>query len=296
MRDLFRVKIFLLLFGFTALYGAVNIKKIDVKKEVKSKLSVGKKRRVIDKIMARVNGKNILLSDLKEPRIDKDGAFYTLKEAIDNELLFQRSAKRKLLPTALDIEKHIVSWKEAHHLTNITEEEFEERLKEDGLTGKRYRTQFGKILAVRSLRQLEVSERIVITTREVEESYKIKPICADEKYMLKTRIIPFDKAANEEAAVKNEDVNWIDIDWINKGDLSDQMKFISSMTEGDISNPVKVAEGYQMVKLEKKEKSRLKTLEESWVEIERNIQIDKMEKFESEYLVELKEKATIVYL
>ena len=33
-------------------------------------------RTVVDKIVARVNGANILISDLKQPRIDKNGDVY----------------------------------------------------------------------------------------------------------------------------------------------------------------------------------------------------------------------------
>jgi hypothetical protein len=270
---------------------------VDVTTDPKTAVVGKKKREIVDKIVARVNGRNILLSHLKQPRIDKEAKRYSLQEAVDNELLFQKAASRKLLPTSLDIEKHITAWKEAHHLTDLDEKGFEERLRRDGLTGKMYRNQLGRILAIRNLRSTEISERVVITSREIEEYHQKNPEYSQDQYLLKTRLVPFSLASTpEEAIKKSHKVKWIDVDWIERSRLLDQMKFVADMKIGEISKPIKVAQGFQFVKLIKKEKSHQKKLTERWGDIEKLLQQQKMEKFEKEYVEGLKKKASIVYL
>ena len=254
------------------------------------------KRISVDKIVARVNGANIKASDLKWPRIDKDGESYSLEDAIEQELLFQKAAERKLLPTGIDIEKRIVAWKEAHNFTWMTDDDFEKRLKDDGLNLKKYRDQLGHILAVMNLKQLEISERIVITSQEVEKYYNNNPEESEDKYLLQTVIVPFDKFEKAESIEKIKDLEWIDLDWVDKSRIAKHMSFVHDMKDGEISKPVKMEYGYQFVKLVKKEQSHLKTIEERWIDIERKLQKDKMVKFEKKFVKELRKKASIVYL
>ena len=161
-----------------------------------------------------------------------------------------------------------------------------------------YKAQLQKVLAIRNLRQMEISERIVVTSNEVENYYKNNPEHTEDKYLLQTAIVPFSKAKNEKklAKMKVSDLEWIELDWVEKSELSDLMSFVKNMQEGDISKPVKVPEGWQFIKMIKIDKSHLKTLEESWVSIERKLQKQKMKNFEEQYVKELKEKASIVYL
>src|SRR5258707_15686060 len=87
------------------------------------------KRWTVDKIIARVNGVNILQSDLKVARMAKEGGKFTLDEAIVEELLFQRAAEMQTLPTSFEIERQLVSFKMQNNLTELSEQEFEDQLK-----------------------------------------------------------------------------------------------------------------------------------------------------------------------
>lgn len=255
------------------------------------------KRRVVDTIVARVNGSNILKSHLEQPQISKGGETFSLKEAIDQEILFQKASERKLLPSSLDVEKYIAEWKRANHLTDLSEEEFEKRLRHDGLSGRRYRRQLGRFLAIRNLKQLEASERVIITSHEVEEYHKENPEYKDERYLLKTKIISLDDAKTENDAKKIVGKGeWLELDWIERSNLADKMLFVARMKEGEISEPLKVLGGHQFITLVKREEKRLMTLDERWSDIERVIQKGKMEKFEKEYIYDLRKKASIVYL
>ena len=256
-------------------------------------------RRVIDKIVARVNGHNVLLSHLKEPRIDREGKRYSLEEAVDAELMFQQAAdpKKKLLPTPIELEKQISIFKEMHHISHLSEKEFEDRLRADGITIEKYRKQLGRVLAIRNVRQMEVSERVVITAREVEMHYKAHPERSEDRYLLKTKIVPFSVASTpEEAKREAERVSWIDVDWIDRSRLAEGMAFVKGMKPGEVSKPIKVAQGFQFVKLIQIEESRMKTLTERWGDIEKFLQGEKMDKFEKEYVGELRAKSSIIYL
>ena len=255
------------------------------------------KREVVDKIVTRVNGNNILLSDLQVSRIDLGGERYTLEQAVDHELLFQKAALRKLLPSKLDIEKYIIAWKREHNLVNMTEKEFEERLHSEGLTLKKYRSQLARILAIRSLRSLEISEQVVVTTDEVKTYFKANPEYSDDEYLLKTKIVPAARAESEVAAVKEaKKIKWIELDWVKKSNLAKKMSFVSKMKVDEISKPLKVAQGYQFLKLIKKVAGHLEILDERYVKIERLLQDEKMAKFEAEYVGKLRKDASIIYL
>jgi len=247
---------------------------------------VSQRRRVeVDRIVARVNGRNVLASDLKTPRIEKSGNCFTLDEAIDNEILFQRAADKQLLPTGLDVEKYIHAWKEMNNLTSMSDDEFEKRLQEDGLTIKKYKGQLARSLAIKNLRQMEMSQRSVTSNHEIEEYYKKHPTYAKDRYLLQTKIVPPSR--------KERRVKWIDLDWIEKENLSDKISFVPKMKEGEISRSIKTAQGAQHIKLVKFEPKHLKTLDESWAEIDRAIRQAKMEIFEAEYMVNQRKRAHI---
>ena len=256
-------------------------------------------RETVDKIVMRVNGVNLLKSDVEQPRIDKGGKLYDIDELIDNELLFQKAAERKLLPTGLDVEKNIASWKSMNNFTHMSEEQLAERLKTEGFSLAKYKNQLARIIAVRNVKQLETNERVVVSSREIEDYYKKNPQYAEEQYLVHTALVPFDEVANDEEAkllVTKENLKWIDIDWIEKPDVSEKMEFIFSMKKGEVSRPVKTDDGYQLIKLIDKRDKKEKTLEDSWVSIEKKLQEEKKERFEREFIRELRDKASIIYV
>jgi len=254
-------------------------------------------REVVDKIVARVNGQNILMSDLKIPRIDKGGQVYSLEEAIEHEILFQKASERKLLATNLDIEKNIAAYKESSNLTHLNDDELDKRLKSEGLSLDQYRLQLARILATRNLRSLEVSERIVVTNSEVENYHRANPEYSENEYLLRVVEVPYQKAKDEkDAKDKLEKEEWEELDWVKESDLANHVSFVKKMKKEEVSKVVKTDRGYQFIKLADKQKSHRMTLEERWVDIERKIKTHKMEQFEKDYIKELRTKAAIVKL
>ena len=253
-------------------------------------------RQVVDKIVARVNGANILKSDLNKPRLNKNGEFYTLEEIVNEELLCQKAAEKKILPTELEVEKQIASLKIYNGLSDLSEEEFEDELKREGFELREYKNQLARMLASEKLKHAEFSERVVVTSQQVEDYHKNNPEKENEKYSLKMCEVPSDCINDQGEFIQKIDYKWEDLGWIEKKDLSANLSFVSKMNVNQISKPKKIGKFYQMVKLEEKKSERLKTLDERYSQIERTLQEEKREKFEKEFEKELKGKALIIYM
>jgi parvulin-like peptidyl-prolyl isomerase len=201
------------------------------------------KVKLLDKIVVRVNGANILSSDLKKKRITKNGEPFTLNEAILDELLFQKAAERKLLPTDIEVEKQIVSLKINNGLGDLTDTQFEEELQKEGFGVAEYKTQVAKMFAVERFKHAEFSERVVVTSQEVEEEYKKNPIKIQEKYLLKICDLPAGSVdskglLNKSVKIYN-DLKWEEIGWVPKAELSQQLRFVEKMEKGETSKPFK---------------------------------------------------------
>lgn len=255
---------------------------------VRSKQNI-KNRFVVDKIVARVNGVNILQSDLELPRISKEGGFYTLKEAITEELFIQRAVEQHMLPSELDVERQVVAFKMQNDMADISEVEFEKQLKQSGFTLRLYKEQLGRLIAVENVRRAEVSEKLVVTSQEVEAYYKEHPAYVKEGYCLK---IAYLKNADEDPA----HYTWEDLGWVDKADLDKQFSFVPSMAKGEISKPVKVNDGYQVVKVVDKRLPRQKTIKECYIDIEKKLHQEKKEKYLKTVEKDIWAKASIVYL
>ena len=259
------------------------------KKRSASKPRSAQKCFVIDKILARVNGANILQSDLELPRIAKEGGLYSLEEIISEELFVQRSIEQHLLPSELDIERQIVAFKMQNQMADISDADFEKQLKQSGFTLKTYKEQLGRLLAVESVKRAEVGEKLMVTSQEVEEYYKKNPEYIKEAYNLKIANI-------EKIDVPEKEYVWEDLGWVEMADLDKQFSFVPSMKNGEISQLVKVGEAYQVVKVVDKKMPRQKTLKECYRAIEKRLLHGQKEKYLKNVDKEIRVKASIVYL
>jgi peptidyl-prolyl cis-trans isomerase SurA len=253
-------------------------------------------RTLVNKIIARVSNVNILQTDIEVPRIDKQ--VYTLDEVVAQILYFEQALKRQLIPSNVDIEQQISTYKTSNNIK--TEKELKESLSKHGFTIKRYKSELTKYIAVSNLLQMEIKSRVFVTAQEVENYYKKHPEWIEEKYILKTCIVPFDQVedkSNLSSLSKKTDLDWIKTDdWVNKSELSEQISFVSKMNKGQISKPIKTQYGYQLVMLVEKKERAKSSLDERYVEIEKKLKEEKMGKVEKEYKEELLKKANVVYL
>lgn len=265
-----------------------------------SAVSTGK-RWTIDKIVARVNGVNILQSDLKIGRIAQEGRPFTLDEAIVEELLYQRAAEMQTLPTAVEIDRQLALFKMQNNFTHLSDQEFEGELEQIGFTLKMYKNQLARMIAVENVKRAEISEKIIVTSQDVQEYYDKNPEYTREEYLLAVATLPDGKETMTEEELLNErSILWESLGWVARKELNKDFSSIVSVNKGHLSKPIFMGGAYQVLKLIDKKEKRLKTLDERYGNIERALQDGRREKFMNRFEKELKEKAdkdqAIVYL
>jgi parvulin-like peptidyl-prolyl isomerase len=249
--------------------------------------SIMPQRVIIDEILAYVEGKPIFKSDVAQPRIAKDGQRYTLDELVKEELWFQRAAKMHMLPAATDIDRQLSSFRIQNNFADLSDQEFENRLKEFGFSIKSYKAQLARLIAVDNVKRAEMSEKIMVTTQEVESFYKDHPEYTKEEYHLNISSIDNN----------NQPTTWEDLGWVAREDIGDKFSVVFSMKAGDISQPIATdAKTKQVVKLVDKKEKRLRTLDERYGEIEQKLQKERSDVFVNHFEEELLSHASITYL
>lgn len=259
---------------------------------------------VIDKIIVVVNGTRILKSDLDKPRISKDGGKYNLDELIEEEILLQRAMDRHMLPTESDIERQVVTFKLQNGLGDLSATAFENELKKFGFTLKEYKYQIGRLIACENIKRMEVTDKIVITSQEVENYFNNNPEVTPEEYYLKMIPLQPDHSNQDRADTKiNSDkknnlnkADAVDLGWIKKEDLDPRFEFVLTMEKGQISKPVHINDKDYVIEVTDKKESRKKSLNERYSEIEKLLTRKKQTKLIKKFENDLKSNSTIIYL
>lgn len=259
------------------------------KKSLETKSDSSRDRWTIDKIVARVNGSNVLKSDLEIPQIFRRGGVYTLEEYIVEEVFVQRAIEMHVTPSELDVERQIVVFRKQNELDKLSDVEFDKWLQEIGLTAKNFKDQWFRLLAVGNVRRAEVGEKVFISSQEVKKYYETHPAYVKEAYKLQL-------AHPKDEKCDTKTLGWEDLGWVNKVDLDKNFAFVVSMQKGDISKPLKTEHGYEIVKVVDKRMPRLKTLKERYIEIEKKLHKQKEEQYLKEIEKNLREKASVIYL
>lgn len=132
-------------------------------------------------VAATVNGKNIMLSEVDKlinaqyqgqqsklaPLELAQVRLQMLDRLIQQEVLFQRAEREKLLPTEDEITTFINTQMQQGQMT---QELFQQRLKETGQTMESLREETRKALAIQKL-QDRTNSKITVTDKEVDEAY-----------------------------------------------------------------------------------------------------------------------------
>jgi parvulin-like peptidyl-prolyl isomerase len=290
------LNIFILVFSFTSCLATEKIKTEEVKnKKITTETTEKPQRVLVDQIVARVNGVNIVKSVIEKPQI-VTGQPLSVEDAIKQELLFQKAVDFKFIPTPAEVEKQISNFRISNNLHEFTDEEFENELKKEGLNYIDYKNQMARFIAVERLKGAEFAERAVVTKQEVEDFYKKNPSWHEEKYLLNICEVSSDQVGADGNLVKSDDLKWEDLGWVLKKDLSHDLSFVLNMKKDEISKPVKKDDVYQIVKVLDRSENRLKTIDERYLEIESVLQAQKKQVFEIDYEAELRKDASIVYL
>jgi len=132
-------------------------------------------------VAATVNGKPITLAEVDRQVTQQVGGqvsklsqqqlanarLSVLDNLIQEEVLFQRAEKEKLLPTDDEVNQYLTQQKTQQ---GMTEDDFQKRLKEQGLTEAGAKEETRKLIAVQKLQQ-KYTGTVAISDHEVEEYY-----------------------------------------------------------------------------------------------------------------------------
>jgi peptidyl-prolyl cis-trans isomerase SurA len=144
-------------------------------------------RATAEDVAARVNGVEITLSDVDRlveqqlrtaaqqgqapptPAELAAARLQVLEGLITQEALYQKAERLGLLPTEEEIIQGIQQFKRER---GLSEEGFHRTLRELGQTEEQFRREIRRQLAIRKLLDREVTPRITVTDREIEDFYK----------------------------------------------------------------------------------------------------------------------------
>ncbi|MCB9492989.1 MAG: hypothetical protein H6679_01820 [Epsilonproteobacteria bacterium] len=255
-----------------------------------------KKRWTVDRIVARVNGVNILQSDLDQPRIAKEGDKYSIDEAIMEELMLEKAKDMHVLPTNNDIERQFIAFKIQNGFSSMTDEEFEKQLLESGFSLRTYKHQLGRMMATENIKRAEIMSKIFITKQDVEKYYSQNPEYEQERYNLKVATLTAEELKNKDQLIKEEKISFNDLGWVDKSDVNQRFESIFSLEPKNYSQAFHIDDKYQILYLVDKTPARLKTLDERYSEIERSLQNERKMSFLQTLENDLKKRATIVIL
>jgi peptidyl-prolyl cis-trans isomerase SurA len=143
-------------------------------------LSACNKKQTSSDVVARVNGKAILRSEVdKYYNNQTSGApqkptgeaatslrLNILKELIDNEVMMQRAEKLGLLATDAEVDNKMTEIKAPY-----TQEEFDRRLKDRALTVEDFKLDLRRTLTVQKVLNKEVTSKISITDADISAYY-----------------------------------------------------------------------------------------------------------------------------
>ena len=255
-------------------------------------------------VAATVNGKNIMLSQV-DKLIDQQykgqqSKLSTLELAqvrlqvldglIQQEVLFQKAEREKLLPTPEEIEQFINTQMQQ---SQMTQDDFDKRLKETGQTKESLREDTRRLLATQKL-QDRTNSKITISDKEVDDAYNNNKEQFVSKRGVELAVITVDPADNgmqndakgdleakqkidlvfqqlktnadfaDVARAKSEDANSNasggDIGFASESDLKQNNfpaelvnQFFTTMDIGSYTNPVNFNNRWYIFKLKRKQ-------------------------------------------
>ena len=239
---------------------------------------------VIERVVATVNDKAIFLSDLRkravpflpqvsEANTDAERAS-RLKELydqllnllIEEELIRQLASEAGIVVTDADVESAMTNIRMQN---NMTEEQFLEAVKNQGMSEAQYRADLKKQLARFKVINERVRARVNITEDEVRRRYEKRARGENQELRFKVshlvvRLDP-EASATETAAVRKEanvvraaltpdnfeerakELGGGELGWIAEGDLPEDLgRVLLPLDLGDISDPVRGSGGFHI--------------------------------------------------
>jgi peptidyl-prolyl cis-trans isomerase SurA len=244
-----------------------------------------------------------------------------LKMLIEKKLAAQEIKRYKISVSQQEINNAIERMKKTRF---ITDEELREELKRQGLTFNEYREKIKEEILREKLISLEVQSKIVITSEDIKLYYEKNKdkYSGKKKYHLRHILMKVPEGANEnKKQMVLEKIEAV-LSKLKQGELFDQLARIHSdsplaseggdlgllnvkdlpvqmqealkgLKEGEFTPVLDTEQGYQILYIQKIQKSPGKTLEESSSEISQILYKDRINSKYTSWLKDLKSRSHI---
>jgi len=278
-----------------------------VTKDSKKVKKVLPKGELVDRIEVTIYGDEgiqiITKSDLE--RLSIDGQERTKDDIILERLMFLDAQKMHMVQGDEAVDAYLNNIQREH---NMSREQLEYLFANSGYSYEEAREQLRILYAVNSIIDFKIRSRLIVPEQDVIAYYKSHPVMMQPIYQIQRAIVPMPMAQSDKASFKKEvelwcqsgkgDIApaWDEPFWIEKGDIAESKKFITTMQIGSCAVSDETAEGIELFKLVDKKEERAQSIEERYRDIVDILRRPKFEELLSDYKKQLRESASIVYL
>lgn len=301
---------------------------------------------ILEQILVKVNGEILTKSELEQRQIaalrQRDPNFRpasdaelqkalveitpgVILDAVDELLLVQRGRELGYTLGEEQFQSILENIKKENKLES--EEQFQQALKQEGMTLQDLRRQLERNMLVTRVQQVEVMGKISVSEEEVAKFYEenrnsftTPPSVTLREILIAVPVTDkgINAAVDDEAKAKIEDVrkrvvagepfaqlasqlsdsgskaNGGLIGPISRDDLAPELqKQLAAMKPGEVSPVLRTTRGYQVIKLEQSVGAKTKTLDEARAEVSEKLAAQKRQGQLEHYLEQLREQAII---
>ena len=282
---------------------------------------------IIERIVAKVNGEIITLSEFQGRQIQeaqasripadrvqgylRDNNARILQEAIDDMLLVQRAQDTGLKMPPVD--QYIEDIKKENKITS--EAEFQQQLAREGMTLDELKRNMGRNILRQQILRRDLEPKVMVTDTEVRAEYdsRKQEFTHPGTVQLQEILVKGDGAlgqAQEIAAkaragddfgdlarahsVAPSKANGGELGKLARGDMNAELEKVAfALPAGAVSDPIPSGDGYRILKVEARTEATVTPFDEVKDSLRKGLGEQKMNKEMVSYLANLREKAII---
>jgi hypothetical protein len=242
----------------------------------------------------------ICRSEIERPGVD--GKENSVDALISYELAYQECQRMKV-PIEGAAQKHIQGLKKEHGLTDA---QVDMIFQQAGRTLQEGMQELERVYAYNSLMDMKVASRIAVLKEDVEKYYNENPKYDDPEYQVQIAFIPSDPAmstAEQKKSIikqckegKAARLPWREPFWIRQRDISEERNFITTLKPGQVTDPLEVPGGFEVIRVTAIKEKSLIPLERRYKKIMIKLRKPQYEKLCQEFNSRLQENAHVVAL